>query len=85
MKGMAMTDTTKKLYIVTVEFEAYVLAENSTEAESFAREIIANEEPFIGVLPVTGDPPNPLRWPADCCVYHSEQDQKDITVADVLP
>lgn len=80
-----MTEPKKKLYVVTVEFEAYVLAENSTEAESFAGEIIANEEPFFGVLPVTGDPPNPLRWDSHCCVYHSEQGQRDITVAEVLP
>lgn len=80
-----MTESKKKLYVVTVEYEAYVLAEDYEEAEDFAAKITQNEEPWVDCLPVTGNPPNPLRWEAQCCVYHSEQNQRDITVGDLLP
>lgn len=75
--------TQKKLYIVTVEYEAYVLAEDYEAAEDFAKEIVSTQEPFVDCLPVTGDPPNPLKWPPHCCIFHSEQDQRDILVSEV--
>ena len=80
-----MISTKKKLYVVTVEYEAYVLAEKYKDAENFARKIVDNEEPFINCIPVTGDPPNPLKWPLHCCIYHPDMDSYDLMVKEVLP
>jgi hypothetical protein len=80
-----MTEPKKKLYVVTVEYEAYVLAEEYEDAEDFAQKIVDNEEPFVNCIPVTGDPPNPLRWEPHCCIYHPDMDSYDLTVKEVLP
>ena len=73
-----MTD--KKLYTVTVEYRAYVLAESESEAEDFASEITSNEDyPWISVAEANG---KELGWTGDCCVYHNGTG--DIRLSEVL-
>ena len=74
----------KKLYVVKVEYEAYVLAEEYEDAEDFAKEIIKTEEPFVDCTWVTENNRNPLKWPLHCCIYHPEQDQRDIDLWKVI-
>jgi hypothetical protein len=74
----------KKLYVVKVEYEAYVLAEEYEDAEDFAEQITENEEPFVDCVRVTVDTPNPLKWVSHACIYHSEQDQRDIDLWKVI-
>ena len=74
----------KKLYVVKIEYEAYVLAEEYEDAKDFANEIIKNEEPFVDCTWVTEDNRNPLKWSSRCCIYHPEQDQQDIELWRVI-
>jgi hypothetical protein len=74
----------KKLYVVKVEYEAYVLAEDYEDAEDFAQEIVTNEEPFVDCVRVSEDCPNPLKWVHHACIYHSEQNQRDIDLWKVI-
>ncbi len=74
----------KKLYVVKVEYEAYVLAEDYEDAEDFAQEIVTNEEPFVDCVRVSEDFPNPLKWVHHACIYHSEQNQRDIDLWKVI-
>jgi uncharacterized cysteine cluster protein YcgN (CxxCxxCC family) len=74
----------KKLYVVTVEYQAYVLAEEYEDAEDFASEIVKNEEPFVDCVQATDDCPNPLKWVPHSCIYHPEQDQRDIDLWKVI-
>jgi hypothetical protein len=74
----------KKLYVVKVEYEAYVLAEEYEDAEDFANQIVANEEPFVDCLLVTKDTPNPLKWPTHACIYHPDLDKRDIDLWKVI-
>lgn len=74
----------KKLYVVKVEYEAYVLAEDYEDAEDFARQIVETEEPFVDCVRVSEDYPNPLKWPLHACIYHPEQDQRDITLGEII-
>jgi hypothetical protein len=74
----------KKLYVVKVEYEAYVLAEEYEDAEDFASEIVKNEEPFVDCARVTDDCPNPLKWVLHACIYHPEQNQRDIDLREVI-
>lgn len=74
----------KKLYVVRVEYEAYVLAEEYEDAEDFAETILKTEEPFVECIPVTSFCLNPLKWPSHACIYHSERDQRDIDLWKVI-
>jgi uncharacterized cysteine cluster protein YcgN (CxxCxxCC family) len=74
----------KKLYVVTVEYQAYVLAEAYEDAQDFASEIVENEEPFVDCVQVADDNPNPLKWVSHACIYHPEQDQRDIDLWKVI-
>lgn len=74
----------KKLYVVKVEYEAYVLAEEYEDAEDLADEIVKNETPFVDCVRVTEDCPNPLRWDSLSCIYHPEQNQRDIDLWKVI-
>lgn len=74
----------KKLYVVSVEYQAYVLAEDEKDAERFAQDV-QNEEPTVFAIEVSDDPPNPLRWYDSCLVYHQEMNQYDVTLREVLP
>jgi len=74
----------KKLYVVTVEYQAYVLADEYEDAEDFADEIVGNEDPFISCTRVTEDEKNPLKWVAHACIYHPDQDTKDIDLWKVI-
>jgi hypothetical protein len=71
----------KKLYAVTVEYTAYVWAENQDEAEQrdFVREIVSNEEPNI--FAIETDNSNILGWYDNCCIYHNGDG--DVVLADV--
>jgi hypothetical protein len=61
--------TNKKLYAVSVHYQAYVLAESESEAKDFAKEIADTEDyPEISAIEATG---NELGWSGDCCVYHN--------------
>ena len=61
--------TTKKLYAVTVQYQAYVLAESESEAEDFADEITRTEDyPWISVAEANG---KEFGWTGECCVYHN--------------
>ncbi len=74
----------KKLYVVKVEYEAYVLAEEYEDAEDFAREIVEWEQPFVDCTLVTKEFPNPLKWDSMCCIYHSEDKTRDIDLWKVV-
>ncbi len=74
----------KKLYVVKVEYEAYVLADEYEDAEDFAHKIVQNEEPFVDCVRVSDDCPNPLKWVLHSCIYHPEQDQRDIDLWKVI-
>jgi hypothetical protein len=69
----------KKLYQVTVEFEAYVWAEDEFEADGYAGEISGNETPHITVTEAGGR--NLLGWTDGCAVYHD--DEGDVYLRDV--
>lgn len=72
--------TEKKLYAVTVQYQAYVLAESESEAEDFAGEISRTEDyPEIFAWEATG---NELGWSGDCCIYHDGPG--DIRLSEVL-
>jgi hypothetical protein len=61
--------TKKKLYAVTVQYQAYVLAESESEAEDFASEITSTEDyTWISVAEANG---KELGWKGECCVYHN--------------
>lgn len=74
----------KKLYVVTVEYQAYVLAEDEAMAELLAEEIVKDETPEVRVLPVLEDHTNPLGWPRHALVYHHDQDIEDIDLGVII-
>ena len=74
----------KKLYVVRVEYEAYVLAEDYENARDFADQIADNEDPSVDCVQVTADCPNPLKWVHHACIYHPDQDQRDIDLWKVI-
>jgi hypothetical protein len=74
----------KKLYVVTVEYQAYVLADEYEDAEDFAMNIVENEEPFVDCTQVTDDRPNPLGWVSHACIYHPEQNEQDTELWEVI-
>ena len=79
-----MSATNKKLYVVSVEYQAYVLAEDEKDAERFVQDV-QNEEPTVFAMEVSDDPPNPLYWDTSCLVYHQNTGQYDVTLREVLP
>ena len=74
----------KKLYVVKVEYEAYVLAEEYEDAEDFADQIIDNEDPFVDCVQVAEGNPNPLKWVSHARIYHPEQNERDIDLWKVI-
>jgi len=75
-------ETNKKLFLVTLQYRGYVLAEDDFDAEDIGLSIAEDERPTVEVEEVRS---NVLRWPQHACVYHAEQMDRDITVADVFP
>jgi hypothetical protein len=71
----------KKLYVVEVAYGAYVWAEDEDNAEAFADEITAGEEPEVLVYPVASGS-NPMDWAKKCLVYHDEK--YDMTLGEAL-
>jgi hypothetical protein len=61
----------KKLYVVEVTYRAYVWAADEDNAESFASEITADEEPGVNAYRVKSGS-NPLNWRKSYPVYHDE-------------
>ena len=70
----------KKLYVVEINYQAYVWAEDDSEAEDFANEIVANELPSIWSQEV-GEGKNPLSWRSHCLVY---SDGPEIEIGQIL-
>ena len=58
----------KKLYVVEINYQAYVWAEDDSEAEDFANEIVDTERPSIRSEEVK-EGKNPLSWEDYCLVY----------------
>ena len=76
---------TQKLFYVKVTKSAWVLAESSTEAKTFAGKILQTEYPMeVDVLPYTEECLKVSRWDKNCYVYHKDQRNKDIKLGDVL-
>ena len=75
-------DTNKKLFLVTLQYQAYVLADDDYDAEDFTGDITDNERPRAKVEEVRS---NVLRWPGHACVYHAEQYDRDIRVEECFP
>lgn len=73
---------TKKVFLVTLQYRGYVLADDDFDAEDIGRSIAENERPLIEVEEVRS---NILQWPQHACVYHAEQFERDITIAGVFP
>jgi len=74
----------KKLYVVTVEYQAYVLAEDETVAELLAEEISNEEVPEVRVSPVSENKSNPLGWPLHALVYLYDQNTEDIDLGLII-
>lgn len=74
--------TNKKLFLVTLQYRAYVLADDDYDAEDFTGDITDNERPTVEVEEVRS---NVLQWPQYACVYHADQFDRDIKIADVFP
>lgn len=75
-------DMSKKLFLVTLQYRGYVLAEDDFDAEDIGSYIVEDERPTVEVEEARS---NILRWPQNACVYHAEQMDRDITIADVFP
>lgn len=58
---------TKKLYVVKVTYQGYVLAEDLKAAKDFAYDIVRNEDPEVDATFAHG---NVLGWPSEEVVYH---------------
>lgn len=74
----------KKLYIVSVEYQAYVLAKDIDEAEEQSYKIERDGDPTVWAFEASGDPKNPLDWPTHSCIYHSQDDMRDIDLWKVI-
>jgi len=72
----------QKAFLVTLQYRGYVLADDDFDAEDIGRFIAEDERPVIEVEEVRS---NVLRWPSHACVYHAEQLDHDITVAECFP
>ncbi len=75
-------DPNKKVFLVTLQYRAYVLAEDDYDAEDLAHSIAEEERPVVEVEEVRS---NILSWPLHACIYHAEQLDRDITVHDIFP
>ena len=72
----------KKVFLVTLQYCAYVLAEDDYDAENLAHLVADDERPSIEVEEVRS---NVLSWPLHACVYHAEQMDRDIMISDIFP
>lgn len=81
-----MTDTnqasTKKIFMVTLQYRGYVIADDDFDAEDIALSNLKDEHPVAEVEEVRA---NVLRWPRHACVYHADQNERDITVGECFP
>jgi len=75
-------DTNKKVFLVTLQYRAYVLAEDDYDAEDLAHLVTGDERPLVEVEEVRS---NVLSWPLHACVYHAEQMDRDIMISEVFP
>jgi len=70
----------KKLYVVEINYQAYVWAENKDDAEDFADEIVKTETSSIWSEEVPQGK-NPLLWADFCLVYN---DGPEIEIGQIL-
>ena len=71
----------KKLFAVQIVYDAYVWAEDDSEAIDMHDEITRTEDfPSVTAHEVSS---NVLGWDHDCCVYHNGDG--DIRLGEVLP
>ena len=75
-------DSNKKVFLVTLQYRAYVLAEDDYDAEDLAHLVTNDERPLVEVEEVRS---NVLSWPLHACVYHAEQMDRDIMISEVFP
>ena len=75
-------ENNKKVFLVTLQYRGYVVADDDYDAEDIGLSIAQDERPTVEVEEVRS---NVLRWPSHACVYHAEQMAQDITVADCFP
>ena len=75
-------ESNKKIFLVTLQYRGYVVADDDYDAEDIGLSIAQDERPTVEVEEVRS---NVLRWPSHACVYHAEQMDQDITVADCFP
>ena len=75
-------ENNKKVFLVTLQYRGYVVADDDYDAEDIGLSIAQDERPTVEVEEVRS---NVLRWPSHACVYHAEQMDRDITVANVFP
>jgi len=74
-----------KIYKVTIEVEALVMAEDEYEARECVDDILDNESKDIGIYEISFDRPRfflPRNWAMDTLIYHNESD--DISVAQAI-
>ena len=72
----------KKLFLATLQYQVYVLADDGNEVEEFTRDITEIERPTVEVEEVQS---NVLKWEQNACIYHADQDDRDIKISDVFP
>jgi hypothetical protein len=75
-------DPNKKVFLVTLQYRAYVVAEDDYNAEDLAHLVPEDERPSVEVEEVRS---NVLSWPLHACVYHEEQMDHDIMISDIFP
>lgn len=72
----------EKIFMVTLQYRGYVVARDDFDAEDIGRSIAEDERPVVEVEEVRS---NVLGWPLHACVYHEEQNDRDITVHECFP
>jgi hypothetical protein len=77
-----LMENNKKIFLVTLQYRGYVVAADDYDAEDIGLSIAQYERPSVEVEEVRS---NVLRWPSHACVYHAEQMDRDITVAECFP
>lgn len=75
-------ENNKKIFLVTLQYRGYVVANDDHDAEDIGLYIAEDKRPTVEVEEVRS---NVLRWPGHACVYHAEQMDRDITVDDCFP
>lgn len=75
----------KKLYCVTYEVIAYVLADNEVAALYEGADALGDVDPIETGSASEVGPDSPMEWTGDCLVFHKESRKKDIRLDSVWP